>query len=360
MKNLLGLFILCAVLGLRCAQAANASNESACRLTVELRDGSRVVGDSVEKYFKFHSILLGDLKLELKDIRSVECVSSNSAKLSTVNGDALTVSFVDSEFAVKTSFGKVDLPVDLVLKFSVTAGGLGGHPPGLVALWSGEGGGIDSVGGNTAILTDISFAEGKVGQAFSFNGESSSIRIPASPALDIGAGDGFTITAWIMPADVNGYHPLFSWMDGVPVNASICFNSTQSGALMICITDGEGNRFLVSNQGTLARDVFQHIAVTYDKSSGIGTWYLNGVVVAQRHLSGQVNSTKGDFWISHRDTNQGNWSSNRSFVGLMDEIALYNRALSAAEIQSLCSAENHGEPLSSPTPSTGWYESWMR
>jgi hypothetical protein len=44
----------------------------------------------------------------------------------------------------------------------------------------------------------------------------------------------------------------------------------------------------------------------------------------------------------------------------MDEIALYHRALSAAEIQSLCSAENHGEPLSSPTPSTGWYESWMR
>jgi hypothetical protein len=168
MKNLLGLFILCAVLGLRCAQAANASNESACRLTVELRDGSRVVGDSVEKYFKFHSILLGDLKLELKDIRSVECVSSNSAKLSTVNGDALTVSFVDSEFAVKTSFGKVDLPVDLVLKFSVTAGGLGGHPPGLVALWSGEGGGIDSVGGNTGDIDGYFLCGGQGGAGVFF------------------------------------------------------------------------------------------------------------------------------------------------------------------------------------------------
>ncbi len=340
--------------------ARDADTNSPPRLTVELHDGSRVVGDSVEKYFKFHSGLLGDLKLEVKDIRSVECVSSNTAKLSTVNGDSLTVSFVASEFPVKTSFGKVDLSVDSMRKFSVSAGGLGGHPPGLVALWSGEGNGNDSVGGNTAILTDISFAEGKVGQAFSFNGESSSIRIPASPALDIGTGDGFTVTAWIKPTDVDGFHPLFAWSDGTPVNASICFNSTQSGALMICITDGEGNRFLVSNQRTLARDVFQHIAVTYDKASGIGTWYLNGVVVAQRNLSGQVNSTKGDFWISHRDTNQGNWSSNRSFVGLMDEIALYNRALSAAEIQSLCTAENHGGPLASPTPSTGWYESWMR
>src|ERR1019366_6674916 len=59
------------------------------RLTVELRDGSRVVGTSAEKYFKFHSALLGNLKLDVKDIRSVECVSSNSAKLATANGDTL-------------------------------------------------------------------------------------------------------------------------------------------------------------------------------------------------------------------------------------------------------------------------------
>jgi len=42
----------------------------------------------------------------------------------------------------------------------------GTHLPGLVALWSGDGDGNDSVGGNTATLTDISFEEGKVGQAF--------------------------------------------------------------------------------------------------------------------------------------------------------------------------------------------------
>ena len=95
------------------------------RLTVELRDGSRVIGDSVEKYFKFNSALLGEIKLDLKDIRSVECVSSNAAKLSTANGDSLSVSFVDSDFAVKTSFGRVELAVDSVHKFSVSAVGTG-------------------------------------------------------------------------------------------------------------------------------------------------------------------------------------------------------------------------------------------
>jgi len=61
------------------------------------------------KNFKFHSALLGDLNLAVKDINSVECVSSNSAKLTTAKGDTLTVWFVNSEFGVKTGFGKVEL-----------------------------------------------------------------------------------------------------------------------------------------------------------------------------------------------------------------------------------------------------------
>ena len=234
-------------------------------------------------------------------------------------------------------------------------------PPGLVALWSGDGNGADSVGGNNMVLTDITFAEGKTGKSFFFNGTSSSIRIPASPSLDIGAGEGFTIMAWIKPTDVDGFHPLFQWTDGSGLNCSICFNSSESGVLMGNVAEAGRNHFVVSNQGALAAGVFQHIALTYDKASGVGSWYLNGVVVAQRQLGGQLAvDTKGDLVISQRNTHQGDWSSNQSYTGLMDKIAFYNRALSAAEIQDLCTAQNHGDPLTLPTPSTGWYESWMR
>ena len=236
-----------------------------------------------------------------------------------------------------------------------------GHlPPGLVALWSGEGSGTDSVGGNKMELTDISFAPGKVGQAFSFNGASSSIRIPASPALDISAGGGFTIMAWIKPSDVNGLHPLFQWSDSPPLNLWIGIRPYENGVLNGCVTDGEGNRFIVSHPGVLVSGTFQHIALTYDKSSGVATWYLNGVIVAQRQLSGHVNGTKGDLWVSHRDENPGNWSTGRTFAGLMDEIGIFNRALSASEIQVICTEQNHGEPLPLPAPSTGWLENWMR
>src|SRR5664279_5611803 len=80
-----------------CSTIANpADTNPPPRLTVELRDGSRVVGDSVEKSFRFHSALLGGIKLDVKDIRSVEWGSTNSAKLTTVNGDTLTVSLLGS------------------------------------------------------------------------------------------------------------------------------------------------------------------------------------------------------------------------------------------------------------------------
>ena len=354
------LILVSLLLGSSAVRAANTNPPP--RLTVELRDGSRVVGASVEEKLKFHSALLGDLKLSVKDIRSLECVASNSAKLTTTGGDTITVSLVESALAVKTSFGKVELAADSIRRCTVSAtGAAGAHPAGLVALWSGEGDGVDSAGGNLATLTDISFAEGKVGQAFAFNGSSSSIRIPAAPALDIGAGEGFTIMAWLKPSRVDGQHPLLAWSDENPLNLWIGIRPYENGVLMGTIASEAGNHFLVSFPNALTAGVFQHFAMTYDKTSGMGVMYLNGVVVAQRELGSELRAnTRGDLWISHRDDHPGNWSTGRTYAGLMDEIAIYNRALSAAEIQGICAAENHGEPLTLPAPSPGWFESWMR
>ena len=84
-----------------------------------------------------------------------------------------------------------------------------GHlPAGLVGLWSGENGGNDSVGGNKATLTDIAFAEGKVGRAFVFNGETSQITVPASKSLAV---SNLTLAAWIFPTDLNSLRPIIDY-----------------------------------------------------------------------------------------------------------------------------------------------------
>jgi hypothetical protein len=149
------------------------------RLTVELRDGSRVVGTAAADNLRFHSALLGKIKLAVGDIRSVECVATNTARLVTTGDDILSVGFEDSSLALQTSFGKVELAVTSIQKFTVaTVGADNTQRPGLVALWSGEGDGKDLVGGHDAELTDITFADGKVGRAFALNGYSSWANIP--------------------------------------------------------------------------------------------------------------------------------------------------------------------------------------
>ena len=363
MKNLLR-FLLLPIATLMLSGIANAepaaADNSSPRLTVELRDGSRVVGQSVEDQLKFDSALLGTLKLAVKDIRAIECGTTNSAKLTTTSGDVLTGWFDSETLRVKTGFGKVELAVNSIRHLTVSATRAPGKlPAGLVALWSAEGDGHDSVGGNDATLTDITFADGKVGQAFSFGGTTPHFEIQENAALNVGEGDGMTISAWIKPSDVTGLHPILEWQPG-GVQFWIGQNPGSQGVLCGFFMDNSGrdsseNHYvqIASPGGTLVANAWQHIAVTYDKHSGLLILYVNRSIVAQRPWGSFSLLTKG-LLSSYRPGNPGDWTSNRFFSGLMDELAIYNRALTADEIRSICIDQNGGQPLPPPpTPAPG-------
>jgi len=299
------------------------------QLTVELRDGSRVVGDSVAKNFEFQSALLGKIKLAVKDIRSVECISSNSAKLSVINGDSLMVSFVDSMFAIKTSFGKVDLSVDSVRKISVSAGGAHVRPPGLVALWSGDGDSLDSVSGKTAeMVGGVGYAPGKVGQAFSFEGANSCISIPANDSINFSGNMPMTISTWVFRTGDAPVEHIVGKRNNCylgNIQYQLAFDET-SGLAFVA---NSGN-FWVSTHRQLPMNVWQHLAVTYDGTTA--TVYINGLPAA----SG--GGTLGAAIAAPLKI--GSAGSCQSFGGLIDEVAIYNRALSAAEIQGEYEAGN--------------------
>jgi uncharacterized protein (TIGR03435 family) len=229
---------------------------------------------------------------------------------------------------------------------------------GLVALWSGEGNGNDSAGNNTAILTDMTFAEGKVDRAFSLNGSSSYARVPFNSSLDMENRDGLTISAWIKPANVDDFHPIVEWNStavpplGIGCQLRLGRNPKSQGQLTAIIVDMNGHyHSLESPMGAVVNDRFQHVAATYDKASGAGILYLDGRVVAQSKWESFAPKTKGDLWISRRPTDQpNNWTYNKFFAGLLDEIAIYNRALTAGEIQTYFGAVRTNENLQSNQP----------
>ncbi|MGZ5508708.1 MAG: LamG domain-containing protein, partial [Limisphaerales bacterium] len=215
---------------------------------------------------------------------------------------------------------------------------------GLVALWPGEGNGNDSAGTNIAELTDVTFAKGKTGRAFALNGTSSYARIPGNPSLDMENQPGLTISMWIKPVDVDGFHPILEWHSPstarhtIGVQLRLARSKESQGELTAIIVDMEGHyHTLKSAQGVVIKDVFQHVAVTYNRATGTGTLYLNGQVVAESTWKSFAPKTKGDIWISYRPSEAANsYTYNTYFAGLLDEIAIYNRALTTVEIQMYC------------------------
>jgi Concanavalin A-like lectin/glucanases superfamily/Immunoglobulin domain/Bacterial Ig domain len=223
-------------------------------------------------------------------------------------------------------------------------------PSGLVDWWQGEGNANDSFGTNNgSLINGVTFTNGEVGRAFSFNGTSDYVSISASPTLDVGQGSGLTLEAWIRPADLSQRRPLLEWNNSSPtMTFGVHFWVSQGppygpgvGCLYANIEDPSGNNhYLASAAGILVTNQFQHVALTYDKASGIGTIYLNGVVVAQQNLGSVTPETSYPFYIGYRPSGDG---AGTLFSGAMDEVSLYNRALVPAEVQAIYDAGSAGK-----------------
>jgi hypothetical protein len=204
---------------------------------------------------------------------------------------------------------------------------------GLASWWPGEGDASDIIGTNNGVIVGgVSFVPGKVGQAFSLDG-SGYISVPASPSLDVAASGKFTIEGWINPQSVGSQEPIAEWQDGVQFWISV----GASGNLFAMVVDTNGNGHpLISSPGVVAADQFQHVALTYDNTSGVGTLYLNGVVLTTTNLGAFAPQTSTSLGLGTR-LGLINW------VGLLDEISVYNVALTPSQIAAIYNAGASGK-----------------
>ena len=298
--------------------ACAADTNSPPRLTVELQDGSRLVGVSVGKIFEFQSALLGKIKLAVKDIRSVECVSTNSAKVTTANGDSLSVSFVNPQFAMKTGFGKVDLQVSSVRKISVAAARTGGVQEGLVMSW---------------------FVAGEK--------KDGDIVVPSNPDLvSMQQTRQLTIEMWIKPNSIPNSMPyhfpvLLSKGGNNPGGAyggyELMLNAVgdndlvfESGGCEI-MTSGANGRWINNHIGE-----WIHVAFTMDDRTKTAKFYANGKATNDAYSNGTRNDLNFDLPNSlYLGVPDPAANANRArFDGEMRDVKLFNRALSADEIHA--------------------------
>ncbi len=241
---------------------------------------------------------------------------------------------------------------------AATPGDCVAAPAGAAGWWPGDNSPNDILGANHASINGgNNFAPGEVGNGFQFNSYSNYALIPAAPALDVGGGSGFSIEGWILPNDVAGFHPIWEWNGGEPGGATIGAHfwishlPWSNGELFANIvgTDGSSHAFW-SADGVVAPNVLQHVALTYDKASGVARILRNGQIVAESNLGSFTPKTGLDVFIGHRPGDYpGDWTYNAWFNGVIDELTLYNRGLGTNEVQAIFAAGSAGKcPLPPP------------
>jgi hypothetical protein len=209
---------------------------------------------------------------------------------------------------------------------------------GPVAFWRGEGNANDSAGTiHGALLNGTAFASGIVpgegGQAFSFDGINDEMRFSNSP--DFNFTNGVTIAGWLKTSgsgDFSGLVDKFEQVGqitGVQVGTSgnNGFPPNQSGILRSDL--GTGNSYTTAfNLRPVFDDLPHHFAVTCDGQQAI--LYVDGVAGTAVIATNWVPNNAVDIVVGH-DSDSGG----RYFSGQLDELAIYARALSAAEVQAL-------------------------
>jgi len=206
-------------------------------------------------------------------------------------------------------------------------------PAGLVAAYGfeeGSGTMTADVSGNgqTATIVQASWTTaGKFGNALSFNGAFSYVTVADSNLLDLTTG--MTLSAWIYPTAINSgewRNVLIKERTGGEVYNLYANVDTDNPAVVIVRSADPANP--VDSRGTtpIRLNTWTHLAATYDGATL--NLYVNGVLVGSRVVSGSILTSAGALRIG------GNSTWGEFFSGRIDEVRIYNRALSQTEIQS--------------------------
>jgi hypothetical protein len=212
---------------------------------------------------------------------------------------------------------------------AVTVSNIAPPPPtGLVASYNFDVGSGTSLadrsgtGNNGTIANGTWSATGHTGAALSFNGTNTLVSVADSNSLDLTTG--MTLEAWVNPSGLGT-----AWRDVIfkeqPGSFAYTLYANQNTTRPI----GQvhiGGEINAVGTAALPLNAWSHIAATFDGSNL--RLYANGSLVATTAISGSIPVTTGVLRIG------GNSVWGEYFNGLIDDVRIYNRALTQPQIQA--------------------------
>jgi len=199
----------------------------------------------------------------------------------------------------------------------------------LVAYWTfDEGSGdiiYDSSGNdNHGTISGAQWDIGKYGNALQFNGQDSYVEVPNSDSLEIDTN--VSIASWIYWIDAgDGWQGILSKgpMTGPGENYSLFVNRDGRFFHFVLALD-VGRVQQNSPNDSVVSDEWQHVCCTWDGS--VTKIYINGEVAIEMDQVATIIPSELPLRIGHRESSSHYWN------GIIDEVRIYDHALTEAEV----------------------------
>lgn len=230
-------------------------------------------------------------------------------------------------------------------------------PDNLVSWYRAENNALDARGlNNGSTLNGANYATGQVGQAFNFDGVDDMAVIPDSPLYAFGT-NSFTVEFWARADSSNNYNTMLTKRaEAVPFDG-FNFYRDPNGILGADIKSG-GTASLTSDSAMQLGQIY-HLALVIDRTANSAKLYVNGILQnSQPSLSGVGSLTNSEpFRVGRVAGSAANPNPLQAFDGFIDELSIYNRALSTSEIQAIFNAGIAGKCPAVPVPNdlVSWY-----
>jgi chitodextrinase len=196
----------------------------------------------------------------------------------------------------------------------------------------------DSGNGNTGAVSGAVPATGRNGGGLAFDGIDDVVTVADSASLDLTSA--VTLEAWIDVDIATDWRAVL--YKGKPGALAYGFFSSSSANIPTGVVLSGGAEHGVSGGQQFQPGSWAHMALTYDGS--MVRLYLGGQLFGSTAASGPLATNADPFRIG------GNGILGQHFAGVIDDVRVYNRALTAAEIQVDMTTPVSGSPPPPPPP----------
>jgi hypothetical protein len=207
----------------------------------------------------------------------------------------------------------------------------------LVAHYPFDGNTSDLAGANTAAAKNVTLTQdrfGIAGNALLFDGDKSAVTAPATDAL---LSDFTTVSMWVKATSLPGQGEVYlvsfggwqeRWKVSLPNHGKPIWTTNATN-----ISDMDGG-----DASVLPLDTWTHLAFVHDGTKD--KIFVNGVLTNEKDVAGALNNTDKMLGIGFDPI-----SGSLSFDGAIDEVRIYNAALSDQAIADLYAAQSTASPF---------------